>query len=236
MKALLWVVLVCIGLLPVVSYADDNSYDRILKQLEAKDGSEIATSAAGPIDGEQYLAVISRHELGELLTVFKRASTRYIGVAQTKYLPSFSTVAVAKNSIFLETGFCHHGCSDDRYQFKNIDQMLRLVGVESQGDTNSCYYDEKNAPSDCEKYEVRSGASYNLLASTTICWLETTYVADEQQTRPVPPNVPKSYQPRGIQHRMALQRISLPSLNGFDSNNLSIPKSCYFDFKKRLHK
>ena len=70
---------------------------------------------------------------------------------------------------------------------QNIDQLFRLVEWESQRDTLSCYYYRKtNAPPQCEKYEVRSGNSYNLLASTSICWLETIQVSKSA----------KSYQPR----------------------------------------
>lgn len=228
MRALRW--MVCIGLLPAVAYAKDTSYEWVLEKYDSKEESVIVSSAVGQIDGKQFLAVITRQDLGALLTVFRRDSARYVGIAQTKYMNGFpshiSTVAVANNSLFLKTGDCHHGCYHDRYQFKNIDQLFRLVGVEFQKNTLSCYYYGTNAPPQCEKYDVRSGNSYNLLASTSICWLETI-----QSTR----KVPKSYQPRGEQRKMILPQITLPSLDGLDLDNLSLPK-CDIDFKKRLYK
>lgn len=225
MRIFQWIA--CIGLFPLIACADDSLYEWVLEKYNSKEESAIVSSAVGQIDGKQFLAVITRHDLGELLTVFRRDSTRYVGIAQAKYMNGFpsyvSTVAVADDSLILKSGYCHHGCYDYRYRFKNIDQAFRLVGVDAQNETLSCYYYGTNAPSQCEEYITRSGSSYNLLASTTICWLETV---------PLSRKAPKSYQPRGEQRKAASQQITLPSLEGFDFDNVSLPKSCDINFKK----
>ncbi len=228
MKAPLWIVF--FGLFPAISSASQDSYELVLKQYDAKNSSLI-NSEDGQIDGERYLAVITKQEMGQLLTVFRRNSTRYIGVAQAE-LPdsptSFSTVTIEKNSIFVETSFCHHGCTDARYQFKKIDRLFKLVGVESHGETWCSYYDEKNAPADCNN-SVRFGSSYNLLSSTSICWFEI------EPEGKAPSKLPKQYQPRGVQHKMTFSKVDLPLLDGFNPDKFSLPKSCYFDYKKRVH-
>ena len=225
MRTFQWIA--CVGLFPLIACADDSSYEWVLEKYNSKQESAIVSSAVGQIDGEQFLAIITRHDLGERLTVFRRDSTRYVGIAQTKYMNGFpsyvSTVAVADDSLILESGYCHHGCYDYRYRFKNIDKAIRLVGVDSQNETLSCNYYGTNAPPQCEEYITRSGNSYNLLASTTICWLETV---------PLSKKVFRSYQPRGEQRKIALQQITLLSLEGFDLDNVSLPKSCNIDFKK----
>ena len=234
MKILLWIVL--LSLFSVGAHADEKNYNWVLEQYEAK-SSEINSYSAGEVDGEKYLAVIAGHD-DPLLTVFKRGPTRYIGVAQSVSLPFDSSVEVRNNSIFLATSSCHHGCNYWRYQFKNVGQLLKLVGVESQSETNKCYYGaEPDAQSsDCKNHEVQFGNSYNFLASTTICWFDTRYVDDEGHTKQAPQKVLKAYQPRGIQHKMELQRIDLPLLDGIFIYKLSLPKSCYFDYNRKLIK
>lgn len=86
---------------------------------------------SGLIDGDRVVAVITKDDVGELLTVFRQRATRYVGITQTKYMDGFpsyvSTVAVTDNSLFLEEGSCHHGCYDIRYQFKNLGGLFKLV-------------------------------------------------------------------------------------------------------------
>lgn len=234
MNSPLWIV--WLSALSVSAYADEKYFDWVLERFEAKDEAAIASYSVGQMNGEQHLAIIARREDPQLV-VFKGSPSGYTGVAQTFSLPLDSSLKIRKNSIFLETSFCHHGCTSERYQFKYVDGVLRLIGVESQRDTNGCYYDEKNMSSNCEKHEVRSGNSYNLVALSSICWLETTYVDDEAGTNRTPHKVPELFQPGGVKHKMALQRIDLPRLEGFDLyNRFSLPKSCYFDYSRKLHK
>ena len=230
MKAPLWIVAVCFYLLPTISSAGDDSYEWVLKQYDTKDDS-VMSSEEGQLDGDQFLAIIANREMGPLLAVFRRDSMQYVGVGQIDLPdspPSLSTVAIAKNSIFVETSFCHHGCTDTRYQFKIIGQQFKLVGVESQNSTHCSYFDQKNAPAECD-CSVESGNSYNLLSATTICW------ADIDPQCKAPPKPPKQYQSRGAQHQMTFSKVELPLLNGFNIDKYSLPKSCYFDYKKRVH-
>jgi hypothetical protein len=230
MKSPLWIVAVCFYLLPVISSADGDSYKWVLKQYDAKDDS-VLNSEEGQMGGEHFLAVIVKREIGLLLAVFRRDSIRYVGIGQMDLPdspPFLSTVEIAKNSIFVETSFCHHGCTDTRYQFKKFDSLLRLVGIESQNETWCSYYDEKNAPPDCNN-SVRSGNSYNLLSSTTICWSEI------EPEGKAPSKLPRQYQPRGVQHKLTFSKVELPLLDGFNLDKFTLPKSCYFDYKKVVH-
>lgn len=230
MRAPLWIVAVCFCLLPAISSAGSDSYEWVLKQYVAKDDS-VQNSVEGQMDGEHFLAVIAKGETGLLLAVFRRDSMQYVGVGQIDLPdspPSLTTVAIAKNSIFVETSFCHHGCTDTRYQFKKVDSLPRLVGIESQNETWCSYYDEKNAPPDCNN-SVRSGNSYNFLSSTTICWSEI------EPEGKAPSKRPKQYQPRGVQHGMTFSKVELPLLDGFNLDKFSLPQSCYFDYKKTVH-
>ena len=104
MKAPLWIVAVCFYLLPTISSAGDDSYEWVLKQYDTKNDS-VMSSEEGQLDGDQFLAIIAKREMGPLLAVFRRGSTRYVGVGQMDLPdspPSLSTVAIAKNS-------CRHG-------------------------------------------------------------------------------------------------------------------------------
>lgn len=232
MSAFQWLILMGSGLLQAVAYAGDMSYEWVLEKYQAQEESAILSSGAGTIDGDRILAVITRDDMGELLTVFKQEATRYVGIAQTKSTDGFpsyvSTVVVTDNSLFLKAGNCHHGCFERRYQFKNLGGQFKLVGFEWQGDTLCTYYDEKNAPPDCNS-SVRSGNSYNLLSSKTICWFEI------QPASSGPRKTPKPFQPRGVQHEMRFSPIALPQLDGFDLDKFSSPRSCYFDYKRRVH-
>lgn len=230
MKSPLWFVVACLCLLPAVSFARDDPYAWALKQYKAKEDS-VKKSVEGEVDGERFLAVIVSREFDALLAVYKREAMRYVGVGQMN-LPesptSLSEVEIKGNSIFVEVSFAHHGSSDTRYQFKKVDGRFRLIGVESENGTWRTYYDEKNAPSDCQS-EVNSGNSYNLLSLNSICWVEIVPESKIGSKRS------KKYQPRGVQHKMAFSKVELPLLDGFNPEEYSPPESCYFDYKKRLH-
>ena len=216
-------------MLPVLSFASEKSAGVTPKRFEAKDDSTLS-SQEGEIDGEHFLVTISQREGRSALAVFRRDAGRYVVVGKMNLPlspPSLVTARISKNSIFLETNFCHHGCSDTRYQFKKIENIFRLIGIESQNETWCSYYDT-HAPSDCD-YSVRSGNSYNLLSSTSMCWAEVIAEGkDSEKTQ-------RQYQPRGVQQKMTFEVIELPLLDGFNLNDFVLPKSCYFDSNKKYH-
>ena len=146
---------------------------------------------------------------------------------------------IKNNSIFLMTTYCHHGCYYKQYQFKKISRRFKLVGVELLGTTlfyNFAGIDNYLAL--CERkvncdFGVAYGNSYNYLTSTSICWLDITPVEmTESETKPDRVN---QYQPRGVQHKMLFKKTPLKPLDGFDTNTYSPPKSCDFDYRKKLH-
>lgn len=231
-----------IALLPGSANADDKIFKWILRQYEAKNPTVIDSQVGGQINGEEFIAIVARDVDPEMdvdtsgkeqyLGLFKQSQDKLVGVALARLAhvgdQNHPRVEIGNNSIFLSTSHCHHGCGDTRYQFKNVGQQLKLVGIESQGETWCSYHDDKNAPADCN-YSVRSGNSYNLLSSTTICWSE---IEPEGQ---LPSNPPKQYQPRGVQHKMTFSKMVLPLLDGFNLDKFLLPKSCYLDSNKRVH-
>jgi hypothetical protein len=227
MKVCLWIVL--IFMLPVSSFAGDDSSGVISARFDDKNDSMVGAKE-GEIDGERFHITISQRDGWSMLAVFRRDAGRYVSVGKMKLPPSppsLVTVTISKNSIFVEASFCHHGCTDTRYQFKKVESLFRLIGIESQNETWCSYYDT-NAPSDCN-YSVRSGDSFNLLSSTAVCWAED--VAEGRG----PEKTQKQYQPRGVQHRMTFSRVDPPLLDGFSPDDLILPKSCYFDSNGRYH-
>lgn len=211
---------------PFVMAFDGNSYETALKAHGSKNDS-VLSSEEGEIDGEKHLIVVTQRETGPYVYLFKRESELYKGIGRTK-IPTLQKVSIKNNSLFLELSFCHHGCSDTRYQFKRVAGNLRLVGVDLQNETWCSYYDGKNALPDCN-YSVRSGNSYNLLASESVCWAEELQEGKELKINTKP------YQPRGLQHRITFSKVDLPLFDGFVENNSLLPKSCYFDSKKKIH-
>src|SRR4051812_45815884 len=105
MKLSLWAF--CLGFLPAISLASNESYQWVLKKYDAKDAS-VLSAKEGQIDNENFLAIISRQETGPVLSVFKRDSAHYIGIAQIALSGSpayFPTATISMNSIFIETSF-----------------------------------------------------------------------------------------------------------------------------------
>lgn len=239
-----------IALLSGSAYADNKIYEWVLKQYEAKNVTVIDSQVVGLIDGEVHLAVVARDVDAErdidtsgkeqYLGVFKQSQGKSIGIALVR-LESVGSgygygVEIKNGSIFLTSTYCHHGYHINRYQFKNIGKQLKLVGVESLfGTTFAEYAGLENYlaycadRSDCGSIE--SGNSYNFISSTSICWLE---IFSENK---LPPKRQNPYQPRGVQQKMSFKKkvLQLQLLDGFYIEKFSFPKSCYFDYKKRLH-
>ena len=240
--------LLVIALLPGSAYADDKIYEWLLKQYEGKNVTVIDSQSVGLIDGEEHLALVAR-DIDEkrdadtsgkkqYLGLFKQSQGKLVGIALARLADvggqEYPRAEIRNNSIFLTTTYCHHGCYYHRYQFNNIGGQLKLAGFESLFDTTFAEYAGIENylvycanRSDCGS--VASGNSYNYLSSTSICWLEIVPDERPDSKRPYP------FQPRGVQHKMPFKKASLQLLDGFDTEKYFPPKSCYFDYKKKLH-
>ncbi len=238
-----------IALLSSRAYADDKIYEWILKQYEAKNETVIDKEVDSLIDGESHLVIVARDVDVEreadtsadkqYLGVFKKIQGKLVGVALARLADvgdqEYPIAEIKNNSIFLMTTYCHHGCYYKRYQFKKISRRLKLVGVELLGTTlfyNFAGVDNCERNANCD-FGVAYGNSYNYLTSTSICWLDITPL--EMTKNEAKPDRINQYQPRGVQHKMLFNKTPLKLLDGFDTNTYSPPKSCNFDYRKKLH-
>ena len=225
------------------SFASENLSHWAYERYKEKDIEIISDQTIGQIDGNTYLAlIVKKSEAGEMLLVVYDESISgkpsNIAIGELSTSPPFLyEVEIRKNSIFLNSSYCHNGCYDDRYQFKIIDGKFRLIGYESQVETASINFDTKKVlascgvkpgddiPDDCGTNVVSAGNSYNLLNSTSICWFDNSG------------NIPTNHKfsPRGAQHKVILKIIALPLMDGFNPEKTTLPQTCYFDYNKKLH-
>ncbi len=233
-------------------YADDKIYEWMLKQYEAKNETIIDNQVDVNIDGEPHFVIVARDVDAErdadtstdkqYLGVFKKIQGKFVSVALARLTDvgyqEYPIAEIKNNAIFLMTTYCHHGCYYKRYQFKKINQRLKLVGFELLSTT--LFYDFAgidNYLALCEHKEancnfgVAYGNSYNYLTSTSICWLDITPMTEAEAK----PDRVNQYQPRGVQHKMLFKKTPLKLLDGFDTNTYSPPKSCNFDYRKKLN-
>ena len=108
-----------------------------------------------------------------------------------------------------------------------------MIGAEHQSQQLGCYAGDES-PS-CSEREVWSGASYNFLTSSAICWQQTINQRHERKIKETSRRHEKWLQPKnGVSHQMTFRPINLPLLDGFDFFEFSLPKACYFDHKNKL--
>jgi hypothetical protein len=238
MKIALSVIL--ISLISHSASANEQFYKWAFGQYKAKDTDIIEKSIVGKIDNQTYLVLIAKmpNDNQMKFVVYDESTINKpinIAIGELSESPPWSyNVEIKKNSIFLTSGYCHHGCHEYRYQFKKINNTFRLVGADSQFDTIAVYFDGANAMAACNKMndeggrnmcaeaEVSSGNSYNLLNSTSICWFDNT-------------SKNKLFSPRGSQQKIISQKANLPLMDGFNPENTTLPKTCYFDYNKKWH-
>ena len=125
-------------------YADDKIYEWMLKQYEAKNETIIDNQVDVNIDGEPHFVIVARDVDAErdadtstdkqYLGVFKKIQGKFVSVALARLTDvgyqEYPIAEIKNNAIFLMTTYCHHGCYYKRYQFKKINQRLKLVGFE----------------------------------------------------------------------------------------------------------
>lgn len=217
--------------------AHDKTYEWFL--------SHAAATLTGTVNEKSIILIIARDtslDEHQYFGVFEIEHNRNVRIALARLEMHDSnsdgySLEIKNNSIYLTTNYIHHGVYNHRYQFKDVSGKLKLVGYEAlsgelfhafAGVDNYMKLCSKNAK--CPEY-VYSGTSYNYLSSTSICWAE---FISEGSIYPEPRGSNR-YQPRGIQHKMSFAKSELQLLDGFDEDKFVLPKSCYFDFKKKLH-
>lgn len=221
-------------------YANVTSYEWVLEQYGNNQTSEIEARAAGQIEGDDYIAIIARRTSatsndGPVILVFKNTQNRLAIVAKIDLQGDHAIgygVTIENNSIYIEHWVGHHGWHGKRYQFKKIKNKFKMVGAERQFQKLGCYAGDES-PS-CSEREVWSGASFNFLTSSAICWQQTINQRDIRKSKDALPRFGKWVQPKnGVRYQMTFRPVYLPLLDGLDFLEFSLPKACYIDHKNK---
>ena len=241
MKSTLKILFLALSCLINFAYAESPEY-RLIIEYYGLNQDDILGYSAGIIDGEYYLALNANKLFPKeestpnvyLLTINK-GEPRLVVKMDLQLNDSFGySLNIMNNSLYVRQSVAHHGWHDERFQFKRVNQEFRLVGIEQQSIALGCYAGDESSSS-CDKYEVWSGNSYNLLTSNTICWKEN--LPNQQKSKAASDRYKKWLQPKkGMRYQMKFSQVNLPLLDGFDFFEFSSPQSCYFDSKNRLIK
>ncbi len=202
----------------------------------------------GTIDGADYTAVVAAKEDGPpVLAIFEtRGEQRKLLTEIELDSGSGTTVKIKHNSIYIRQDHAHHGIRFTQYQFKRIHREFKMVGLESQDMSLSNYgvsTNELNSPS-YKSREMWSGSSTNFLTSRGECWLK---MLDLPTSEKLSPELKDAYarfklgvRPKNaITGEIRFAQIPLVLLSRFDLYGYDLdsrPPSCYFDYKRRLHK
>ena len=241
MKSTLKILFLALSCLINFAYAESSEYRSVIEYYGLNQ-DDVLSYSEGIIDGEYYLALNANKLFPKeesypnvYLITINKDEPRLVVKMDLQLNDSFGfSLNIINNSIYVQQSVAHHGWHDTRFQFKKVSHEFRLVGIEQQSMTLACYAGDASFPS-CEKYEVWSGNSYNLMTSNTICWKENLLFM--QKSNIATDRYKKWLQPKkGIRHQMKFSKIKLPSLDGFNFYEFTSPKSCYFDSKNKLIK
>ena len=223
------------------AYADSPEY-RLIIEHYGLNQDDVLGYSEGNIDGEYYLALNAirlfpkeENKPNVYLLTIRKGEPSLVVKMDLQLNDSFGfSLNIMNNSLYVLQSVAHHGWHDIRFQFKRVSQEFKLVGIEQQSMVLGCYAGDESLPS-CDKYEVWSGNSYNLMTSNTICWKENLFFIHKSNT--ATDRYKKWLQPKkGIRHQMKFSQIKLPLLDGFNFYEFTSPKSCYFDSKNKLIK
>jgi hypothetical protein len=218
-------------------FADGKNYEWVPKQYsDAGEEAEIIELANGQIDGEEYIALLSRisADHNETMFVFKKTRNRHTLIAKIKNFYTIQNrVDIKNNSIYLESGTVYHGTYDTRYQFRRIGNKFKMIGAEYQAQHLLCDSGEESCHYDGS---VWSGDSYNFLTSSAICWQELIFDLGGQKYAEVNDRYQKWLPSKNaVSHQMKFRPIKLPLLDGFDLDlDFELPATCYFDNRNKL--
>ncbi len=186
-------------------------------------------------DGPPVLAIFeTRGEQRKLLTEIELDSG------------SGTTVKIKHNSIYIRQDFAHHGIRFTQYQFKRIHREFKKVGLESQDMSLSHYgvsTKELNSPS-FKSREMWSGSSTNFLTSRGECWLKMLDLPTSEKLTPDFKDAHARFE-MGVRPKHAitghirfaqLALVPLSRFNPYTDDLDNFRPSCYFDYKKRLHR
>lgn len=210
----------------------------------------IAQYSQGKIDGETYTTVVAnrgnpKEERRPVIVIFRSRDGQHELLNEIEVGDGASS-RIKNNSIYIRQDYAHHGIRFVQYQFKRVGGEFKMIGIESQDMSLSDYSvsDKERDASGYRSQEMWSGTSTNLLDSRGECWLK---MFDEGDSRANLTQQKEKYGlfERGARPKNAVtgeirfpQKKLLP-LSTFNPDSVLIDSfypSCYFDYKKRLHK
>jgi hypothetical protein len=230
------------------SYAGSGKYDWLLKSVEDKNSDAGTIIETGTINGEKFIAISANYIDEErkrpveniIILANRNNANEVIAELDLSFRPTAGytsyTVKFKDNSIFIRGDTGHHGISFSQYQFKEINGVFCLVGVESQSMASSVYSvgkEELNSP-EYEEVEMWSGTSINLLTSKAECWLQT----NPEWELALSSFKSGSRATKGVSRQVSFSKTKLISLNKFNfyEPDAQIPPfTCHFDHKKKFH-
>ena len=206
----------------------------------------------GTIDGADYTAVVAHRVTDQghgtpVLGIFQLRGEQPKLLAEIELHSSVgATVKIKSNSIYIRQDHAHHGIRFTQYQFKRIDREFKMVGIESQDMSLSHYgvsTKELNSPS-FKSREMWSGSSTNFLTSRGECWLKMLDLPTSEKLTPDFKDAHARFE-MGVRPKHAitghirfaqLALVPLSRFNPYTDDLDNFRPSCYFDYKKRLHR
>lgn len=210
----------------------------------------IVQYSQGKIDGEVYMSVVAnrgnpREDSRPVVVIFGSRNGQHKLLTEFEIGDGVST-RVKNNSIYIRLDYAHHGIRFIQYQFKRVDGEFKMIGIESQDMSLSDYgvsEKELDAPG-YRSREMWSGTSTNLLASRGECWLKMFDAGDSPENLLQQKQAHNLFEQGARPKNAVTGEIRFPQtklllLSKFEPDGVRADyfyPSCYFDYKKRLHK
>lgn len=216
-----------------------------------KNPEVVVQYSQGKFDGAAYTAAVpsrgqATEDTGPVLVIFESRGGQHKLLTEIDLVvDSWATAKIKNNSIYIRQDFAHHGIRFIQYQFRLIGGEFKMVGVESQDMSPSHYNvstEELNSPG-YKSREMWSGTSTNFLTSRGECWLKMLDLPDSGK---LPPwfddahlRFDRAERPKkALTGEIRFAQKALVPLSSFNpySDDSYLGPSCYFDYKKRLHR
>lgn len=217
-----------------------------------KNPEVVVQHSQGKFDGAAYTAAVQNRgqateDTRPTLVIFETRGGQHKLLTEIDLVVDpWTTVEIKNNSIYIRQDYAHHGIRFVQYQFRPVGGEFKMVGIESQDMSPSGYSvstKELNSP-DYKDREMWSGTSTNFLTSRGECWLKMLDLPDSGKLPPEFNDAHARFE-RAERPKKALTGeirfaqkalVPLSSFNPYSDYLSYIPPSCYFDYRKRLHR
>jgi hypothetical protein len=249
MRKLLKIIFVVFAFASATAYSAEGKYDGLLKSAEDKNSDTGVEVANGIIDGERYTIRLTRgsrnFNSSMVILVDRKGRHQVIRRAELEDSINPYSASIRSNSIFIRYDTVHHGLYFTQYQFRKINDVFYLVGMEWQSIAPSVYgtsQEERDDPN-YQEVEMWAGTSVNFLTSKAECWQQNFNLENGE-------NSPewKEWESacsefdngrratKGVKRQIGFPKRKLVSLDEFSFYGESYtPFTCYFDHKYKFH-